>query len=55
MFTSVPYFVGFLMTVGGFGLRLEGCVAAVVIWALFQPRASVSVHVIGKKFQASYL
>lgn len=49
MFTSVPYFVGFLMTVGGFGLRLEGCVAAVVIWALFQPRASVSVHVIGKK------
>lgn len=55
MFTSAPYFVGFLMAVGGFGLRLEGCVAAAVVWVLFQPRASVSVHVIGKKFQASYL
>lgn len=41
-------FVGFLIPVGGFGLGLEDCVAAAVIWVLFQPRTSVSVHVLGK-------
>lgn len=44
-------FVGFLIPAGGFGLGLEGCVAAAVIWVLFQPSTSVSVHVLGKNFR----